>query len=241
MPDHKQFQDLLPAYALNILDEQESAQGSLHLAECTDCQIALDQYEMTVADLSLAGAEFEPPSDLKERLFDRLSGKTSSTIPSAQTVQKRITPGWLTAWSLASLILIVALAVGSVFLWKRVNQLEQAYRPGGMFAFSLVGTEILPEAAGYLISGADGLNGAVVVDKLPLLDPGEEYQLWLIRDGEYTSGALIAVDDKGYGGRRVNAPDNLLTYSAASITIEPEGGSPNPTGKTVLVGTLKMP
>lgn len=241
MPDHKQFEELLPAYVLDILDELESAQVTQHLAECSACQSALDEYEKVAADLSLAGPEFEPPPGVKGRLFDRLPAVPSSTVSSTQTVQRRMTPGMLTAWGLVSLILIVALTVGSLFLWQRINRLEQAYRPGGMFAFSLFGTEVLPEAAGYLIAGADGLNGAIIVDKLPTLDPGKEYQLWLVRDQEYTSGALIAVDEMGYGGRRVNAPGNLLTYSAASITIEPEGGSPNPTGKTVLVGALTTP
>jgi anti-sigma-K factor RskA len=90
--------------------------------------------------------------------------------------------------------------------------------------------------------GADGRNGAIIVDKLPPLDPEtEEYQLWLIRDGEHTSGAILAVDEMGYGGRRVSAPDNLLTYTTVRMTIESLGGSPNPTGEVVLVGTLTSP
>ena len=241
MPDHNHYEGNLPAYALGVLDEDEAAQVSAHLAGCSACQSELEDYETIAADLSLAAAVSEPPLDLKRRLFDRVQSPRSTADSSSREPRWRMAPRLLSAWGVVSLLLIVALAIGSLFLWQRVNQIEQAYRPGGMYAFSLTGTEILPEAGGYLIAGADGRNGAVIVDKLPPLDSEREYQLWLIKDGEYTSGALIAVDDLGYGGRRVAAPENLLTYSAASITIEPAGGSPHPTGEIVLVGTLTSP
>ena len=241
MLDDKHVLDLLPAYALGSLDEGEAVRVSEHLPGCSECRSELEAYQTVAAQLSLGGRETDPPQGLKRRLFDQLRLPDQSKSMKPDETRQRPVPRLLAAWSVVSLVLILVLAFGSVFLWQRINQLEGSSRPGGMYAFSLNGTEFLPEAAGYLIVGADGQNGAIIVDKLPPLDPDMEYQLWLIRDGEFTSGALLAVDEMGYGGRRVSAPDNLLTYAAASMTIEPAGGSTSPTGEVVLVGTLSIP
>jgi anti-sigma-K factor RskA len=108
-----------------------------------------------------------------------------------------------------------------------------------MRAISLDNTGLAPGAAGFMIVGTDGREGAIIVDKLPILDETQAYQVWLIRDDERVSGALITVDEVGYGGRRVTAPRPLDEYTAVDITIEPVDGSPSPTGKSILVGLIR--
>ena len=46
--------DLLPAYALDCLDEDETIQVAEHLAACSTCQAELLAYQATVAQLALA-------------------------------------------------------------------------------------------------------------------------------------------------------------------------------------------
>jgi len=52
---------------------------------------------------------------------------------------------------------------------------------------------------------------------------------------------VFSTDEKSYGGTRIRAPRSLLDYSAVGITIEPTGGSPQPTGNQVLGGPLRTP
>lgn len=241
MINDKHVFDLLPAYALGSLDGEEAAQVHEHLPGCSKCQAELDAYRAVTAQIALAGAESDPPHELKKQLVDRLRIPPATNTQSSGNDGWRLAPRLLAFWSLASLLLILVLAAGSLYMWQRIDNLEQSAAPGGMHSFALIGTENTPGAAGYLIVGADGMNGAVIVDKLPPLGTDMEYQLWLIKNDEFTSGALLAVDETGYSGRRVSAPDNLLTYSAASMTIEPAGGSENPTGEVVLVGSLTSP
>jgi anti-sigma-K factor RskA len=96
-------------------------------------------------------------------------------------------------------------------------------------------------ATGFVLISADGEDGALIVDGLPPLEEGKQYQLWLIRNGERTSGAVFSTDESNYGGTRIRAPLSLLEYSAVGVTIEPEGGSPQPTGTRVLGGPLLIP
>jgi anti-sigma-K factor RskA len=152
-------------------------------------------------------------------------------------------PFWerlLPAWGLASLFLIVGLAASSFLLWQRVNTLEYATAPGGMRAVPLNATDAAPDATGFVLISTDGEDGALVVDGLPPLGEDREYQLWLVRNGERTSGAIFSTDEKSYAGTRIRAPRSLLDYSAVGITIEPAGGSEKPTGAQVLHGTLPV-
>ena len=110
-----------------------------------------------------------------------------------------------------------------------------------MRAVPLSATDSAPGATGFVLISVDGDDGALVVDGLPPLGESQEYQLWLIRDGQRTSGAVFSTDEKSYGGTRIRAPRSLLDYSAVGITIEPAGGSSQPTGVQVLRGLLPMP
>ncbi len=89
-----------------------------------------------------------------------------------------------------------------------------------------------------LVISRDGDHGTLVVDGLSALDPAQQYQLWLIRNGKRTSGGVFSVDQQGYGSLWVKSQAPLISYTSFGITIEPAGGSPGPTGKKVLGGDL---
>ena len=89
-----------------------------------------------------------------------------------------------------------------------------------------------------LVISSDGEHGTLVVDGLPPLDASQQYQLWLIQDGQRTSGGIFSVDGEGYGSLWITSPKPLISYQAVGITVEPAGGSPAPTGERVLGGEL---
>jgi anti-sigma-K factor RskA len=141
----------------------------------------------------------------------------------------------------AGIALILLFAVSSALLWQRLNRTPVLTGPLGMRAIALQNTAAAPASSGIVIMGADGQNGVLVVDKLPVLDAAHEYQAWLVRDAEQVAGPVFSVDETGYRGMRLQAPENLLSYSALWVTIEPAGGSPAPTGERVLNGPLFNP
>jgi hypothetical protein len=110
-----------------------------------------------------------------------------------------------------------------------------------MRAVPLTASDPASRSTGYVLISADGDSGALVVDGLPPLGEGQQYQLWLVRDGKRTSGAVFSTDEKNYGGTRIRAPRSLLDYSSVGITIEPTGGSLQPSGPGVLGGLLIKP
>ena len=243
MSEEAHILDLLPAYAIGSLDADEVRQVEEHLLSCWICRNESNAFQATAEQLSFAAPVASAPADLKDRLLQRVRAarpeeqeKVSPQIP-ARPFWERLLP----AWGLASLFLIIALASSSLVLWQRLNQLELMTSPGGMRAVPLSPPDAASVATGFVLISADGDDGALVVDGLSQLGESQQYQLWLIRDGQRTSGAVFSTDEKSYGGTRIRAPRSLLDYSAVGITIEPTGGSPQPTGSQVLGGPLRTP
>jgi anti-sigma factor RsiW len=235
--------ELLPAYALDCLDEAETVIVAEHLATCSSCQAEFQAYQAVTDRLGLMAPEAEPSPELKTRLLARLASTQPAAAPALSS--GRSWWSWLKvgdrtglAWGIISLSLILLLGISNLLLWQRLNSLETMNRAGGMRAAPLLGTGPAPAANGFIIIGADGQNGALIVDKLPPLQPEQQYQLWLIKDGQRTSGAVFSVDETGYDGSRIRAPLSLFEYSDFEVSIEPAGGSPAPTGAKVLGGSL---
>ena len=243
LPNETHVLDLLPAYATGSLDADELQRVEEHLLSCLICRNESSAFQTVADELSVAAPVAVPSAELKDRLMQRVQsarpkGQEHASHPApARPFWERLLP----AWGLASIFLIIALAASSLILWQRVGHLEFATAPGGMRAVPLSATDTAPSATGFVLIAEDGEDGALIVDGLPPLGESQQYQLWLIREGQRTSGAIFSTDEKSYGGTRIRAPRSLLDYSSVGITIEPAGGSPQPTGDQVLWGALRTP
>lgn len=240
MSDDAHVLDLLPALALGSLDADDVQRVEGHLSSCLICRRESAAFEIVAAQLAYAVPPVEPPPDLRNRLMDRVH----SLRPQPRPLQARPSrPRWrlLPAWGWAGLFLILALAAFNLLLWQRVNNMDYFTTAAGLRAVPLSPADTTSNATGFVLVSADGEDGALVVDGLPPLAESQQYQLWLLRDGEKISGAVFSTDEHSYGGTRVRAPRSLLEYSGVEITIEPEGGSPQPTGVQVLGGSLHNP
>ena len=242
LPHHTHVLDLLPAYAIGSLDADELQRVEEHLLSCWICRNELSAFQMVADELSFAAPVAVPSADLKHRLMQRLQSarpqvkaQVSDPMP-ARPFWERLLP----AWGLASLFLIVTLAASSFILWQRLSHLEFATALG-MRAVPLSATDAALRATGFVVISADGDHGVLVVEGLMPLGESQQYQLWLIRDEQRTSGAVFSTDEHSYAGTRIRAPRSLLEYSKVDITIEPTGGSPQPTGRQVLSGPLFNP
>jgi len=240
--EHNDILELLPAYALSSLDTDEAAIVSQHLPGCEACQAELVAYKAVVDLMPLAAPDAQPSPALKERLVAQIESAPSTervTLPTPSESKRswgqqlgdalqNLFTGPL--WRPVGLLIVIALAISNLVLWQQLN----APDPNAWQRVRLTGTEIAPEARGIIYISADGQNGTFIVDQMPQLDPEQQYQLWLIHDGQRTSGSVFSVDDDGYRGLQIDSPLPLQEYDSFGITIEPAGGSPQPTGERVL-------
>ncbi len=98
------------------------------------------------------------------------------------------------------------------------------------------GTEVEPQARGHLFQDAASQSAVLVVSDLPLLPPDRTYQFWLIREGVAVDAGIFQVNQEGRG--LLTLPPTLAgsRFDAIGVSIEPQGGSPQPTGDIVMLG-----
>lgn len=240
MSSETHVEELLPAYVLGSLEQDDIVKVTDHLAVCPSCRQELRDYQDVVGELGFAAPDHTPAPRVKQQLMTRVQPAqddvtSSDESPFMQSLGRRLaafTRRLAPAWTALSVILVLALSVSTVLLWQQVNALQQSRR--GLTTIPLSATESAPNATGLVVMSLDGEHGTLVVDRLPQLDEEQQYQLWLIKGGERTDGGVFSVGDDGYASLWVSSPDPLRSYTDFGITIEPAGGSPGPTGAKVL-------
>jgi anti-sigma-K factor RskA len=238
MTNQKHVTELIPAYALGCLDEAEAALVAHHLASCAACRAELGSYEAVVGQLDLTLPDAEPAVDLKVRLLAQIERPLPESTAASTAVSRR--QWWLQDrsltgsawWQPAVALLLILLLVSNLFLWHQLNQ--AAPITNDFHYIALESTAASPGARGLIVISQSGQSGTLIVDSLPQLDESQQYQLWLLRNGEREDGGVFSVYRSGYYAMLIHAPESLDQYTGFGITIEPVGGSPGPTGARVL-------
>jgi hypothetical protein len=104
--DHDQFRELIEAYALGALDEQDRAALEAHLATgCAECAKALEEARWLTSQLAYLAPPAQPSDMLKARLLQkvRAEANTAKTTASSRTN----VPYWL--WAGVAALLLVTL------------------------------------------------------------------------------------------------------------------------------------
>lgn len=110
--------------------------------------------------------------------------------------------------------------------------------PGALETFALNGTDAQPGAHGQLIADPASEAAVLAVADLDQLEQGLTYQVWLIKGGQPVGVGLLGVDEHGQGVLLLSSTEPIGNFDAVAISVEPEGGSPQPTGDIVAVGEL---
>ena len=100
----------------------------------------------------------------------------------------------------------------------------------------LFGAEAAPQASATLIQEPGVGSAFLLVNGLPTLPEGQEYQVWKITgQGPASAGIFSSTDSVE---QLVNVPTDFFGADGVGASIEPRGGSPQPTGDIVLLGNF---
>jgi len=78
----------------------------------------------------------------------------------------------------------------------------------------------------------------VVTANLPPAPQGKIYQLWFVTSAEKVSAGLIKPDKAGHGFAVLALPPSLPRVQKTAITLEPDGGSQQPTSDIYALGSV---
>lgn len=243
---------LTGAYAVSALPEDERERFERHLADCPACQVEVRELQATAARLG-AAERVAPPASLKRSVMEEISrtrqeaprpGSRSdgrSGRPEAPPSAPETHPAWhqrLLAPAAAVLVLVViGLTAVIAGLNSRIDELETLAAP---VAEVLTAPDVITVSA----EGPDGSNmrfiasptrgeGVLLVGGMQQAPSERVYQLWFLRGDEAVPAGLLDVDERGRGGHVMTG--DMSGVSAIAVTVEPEGGSPQPTSDPIAV------
>lgn len=237
---------LAAAYALGALDPDEQREFTVHLRECEACRLEAAEFEATAARLAAAASQV-PPAAVKPKVMAAIDGVRQ--LPPTLPVAAPASPlgGYLRrrAAPLALAAGIAAALFGGVAVWQvqQGRELQQQARQAEQRLDAVSAVLAAPDARtvhGRTTNGAlatvvasDRQNQAVFTARnLPAPGAGKTYQLWLDHDGAMRPAGLVHGDDT------VLISGNPADASAVGLTLEPAGGSPQPTTAPLLLVSL---
>lgn len=247
---------LTGAYALNALDDSERAAFEAHLSECGACRREVMEFEATAAELGSGMAE-APPPHLKGAIMDAIATtrqerplvrpeedagpETVTADRGARVVpfpRRRFLDRVMLPAAAILAVLTVGLGVTVVSLNDRVNELEAAtVRVSDIVAAPDLRTWSVSDngtTARVVFSPTQG-QGLFLASGLEAPPPGKVYELWLIGpDGAVPAGLFSSSD--GTVAHPMTGDMSATTH--VGVTLEPAGGSPQPTTDPLLVMEL---
>lgn len=161
------------------------------------------------------------------------SGRASSR-PAGRPTARRRRRAWSTA--VAALAVLAAVAVPSTVAWQQSQRATEAEARADRL------TDLLAEPGAQVVSApvtSGGTAVAVVTAGAALVTAtgvdapgsGEVYQLWVMRDGSPVPDGTTGVTD---GALEIRT-DAYREGDALALTVEPAGGSEQPTSEPVVV------
>lgn len=231
------------AYALNALAPEEAAEFRRHLDGCPACRDEVRELQQAVARMGAAEAS-APPPDLKSRILaaaDRTPQEPpargvrdlnpSTAAPSAPSATPRRTSRWLTGLAVAAAAIVIA-GVGAFGIRNVLDDdPELGQNVAQVFDAEDVRTATVETANGgrLTVAVSKGLDEmAVDTRELPELDDQRVYQIWAVHGDEMVSAAILSDPQSGAAMGMPNAATEV------ALTIEPSGGSEQPTTEPIV-------
>jgi anti-sigma-K factor RskA len=236
-PGHEHWHDATGAYVLGALDEVEQAAFEEHLAGCPACREEVDQLLPAAQALPISVDPVAPPPSLKARIMAEVereasllaaAGPEADRPPASERRPRRFSlrvPRLVPAAVAAALLLVgVAIGVGAATLGgspERTVTAQVSGAPGATVSLELSGEE-----------------GRLTARGLPAPPSGRVYQVWLKRAGHAPEPTAALFMPSRDGAATAAVPGTMEGIDEVMVTDEPDGGSPQPTGKLLAVADL---
>lgn len=247
--DRRRFDDLLAAYALGALPEDEVRKVEEYLAAHPERQAEVDELRSVADLLALAPEELDPPPELRQIIIGAAEPETEAREPETSDQEilepesRPTSEEWREffsfprlAFAASTLVVVAGLLLWNLALQGEVRDLQGRIEdtPEAPRIHELRGSGVARAASGQVMEVGDS-RVVLIVEDLPRAPQNKTYQIWLIEgDAPKPSGVFEP------GNELTAAPLDKPLDGAdiVAVTVEPEGGSPAPTSAPILTSKL---
>lgn len=236
MAHESEVHTLAAPYALHALPEDEIEQFQLHLEQCASCRDEVDDVREVAARLGEAESQL-PPADLRRRVLDEIAAvrplppvveSTSAAAPDSPRARR----WWprIAAGAAAALLAVVGVLTSVVVdQSQRIEDDSELRAEIGRVASApdMQQSGVSTDDGQVTVMASRSQDAAVVLaGELAAPPDGKDYQVWFMHDEQVRSAGLLPDAD---GDRRPLVADDLDDATKIGITLEPDGGSGQPT------------
>jgi hypothetical protein len=235
--EHDALHDLLAPVALGAADPTETARVEAHARRCQICSEELEELRAATAVLALDVPRHAPSPGLRASLMDTVRAEAAAreieaAAPAAPPrPARRSWRGWLSPGpAIAIACALVVLLIGTTVV------LRDAGTPASQVAtVAIAGTSDAPGVTGRVVYLAGEDTAIVNLSRLPPLQAGEAYQLWVLRDGRATSAGLFEQTAATEARRVVTG---IAGADALAVTAQPRSNRTTPEGPILVSSPL---
>jgi anti-sigma-K factor RskA len=242
---HHDLHTLTGVYVLDAVEPAERDRFEHHLGRCRPCAGEVRGLAATATGLAMAAA-MAPPPRLKRQVLAAAT-VTRQMPPAADRHRSRQPrrPHWTPRLAAAAVAacLAVAVALGAAGLLHTRRELDSARAQNQAIAAVLSA----PDAQITTQATTDGATATVVASRveqkivftaagLPPLPASKVYELWLMGPPRIREAGLIPAPSAGKTAPLLAS--GLAAGDKVGVTIEPAGGTSQPTTTPILVMSL---
>jgi anti-sigma-K factor RskA len=236
-------------YALDALEAgSERDRFTRHLSRCQSCAAEVKGFREVATAMAFAAAA-EPPAELRGRVL-AAAARTRQLPPEVSTHARprrsRTRVPWV-PWlsgvvATASIVVAVLFGFAQAHTRDELNQVKAENQAISLLLSApeakLLTHTVTNGGVATVVLAADRHELAVVTTGLPALPAGKVYQLWLIGKPKTVSAGLLPAAKNG------QTPAVLATGvvkgDTLGLTVEPAGGSAQPTTTPILALPLPV-
>lgn len=242
----------LEAYVLGLLSEREIAEVEQYIAHFPELKAELSSIEEALERYAMATA-IDPPPGLEQSILNTIRSEKITPSTSTNQVSKGSTSAW--PWILG--LLALAAAAAAFYFFSQLSDVRQdlqdakdqnqqllldcdtirqnAQQTSQMIAYlratqtrqiEMKGTALSPSSKAIVFWNDDQDAAYLDVRQLPEPPSDKQYQLWAIVDGTPVSMGVFEIGAQFDGLQSVPFIENPQAFA---VTLEPRGGSENPT------------
>ncbi|MGZ3497045.1 MAG: anti-sigma factor [Vulcanimicrobiaceae bacterium] len=259
---HENMLEEIAVYALGSMPAPQADRIRRHIAECEECRAEYLALKPAADLVGITGTTPAQPSRmLKARIMKQVRAEAAPgngvSAPSV-AVMRAVRPIVWPAYAVAAACVVIAL-VTSIFnislnssLRTSQSELDQANSRASALARLLESQKqttadlLSTDSQRYTVSSAQthgevvkhGSRLYIAMREMPPPPKGKVYQAWTLKPGAKTMTPSVTFLPTRSGVAVVALPENGQKVEAVAVSVEPEGGSKQPTSTPTFVVKL---
>jgi anti-sigma-K factor RskA len=253
--------DEVAVYALGAMPAADAARVREHMATCEECR---EEYARLKSTAALIGYAAETPAEeapncpstlLKPRIMKQIRAQAAPAAAKSLTpIKTRDDRGVRPAYLVAAACLAIAIisTVSDILITGQLkqtqNELAQMTQRATGLASKLADSRttiadlVDADSKHYAINGGEVVTHAghvyIAMHDLAQLPKGRVYQAWTLAKGAKKVAPSLTFVPNARGVAVIALPVDARQMAAVALSVEPEGGSKQPTTKPIAVVPL---